>query len=96
MKQTLTKSQFRDAFKSMGRGKQFSYEGLGVLYDHLTEIEEDTGVEIELDVIALCCEYCESSAAEALSSYDLETLDDLIQNTEVLIIDDETIIYANY
>lgn len=51
--------RFQDAFTYMGRGNQFSYEALRALFDHLEQIEEDTGEEIELDVIALCCEYSE-------------------------------------
>jgi hypothetical protein len=43
----------------MGRENNFTYEGLGALYDYLTDIEEAIGEEIELDVIALCCEFTE-------------------------------------
>jgi len=55
MKQTVTKSMFRDAFKQVGRN-DFSYEGLGSLYDYLEQYEDNTGEEIELDVLAICCD----------------------------------------
>jgi hypothetical protein len=48
----------------MGRENQFSCEGLEALYDYLTDMEEDTGEEVELDVIALCCEYSEYATLE--------------------------------
>lgn len=51
--------QFQDAFHNMDRKDNFSYNGLRTLYDYLEQLEEDTGETIELDVIALCCEYSE-------------------------------------
>ncbi len=62
--------QFRDAFHNMGRKDQFSYNALGALFDYLEQLEEDCGEPIELDVIALCCEYAEyDSALEAAREY---------------------------
>jgi hypothetical protein len=62
MKQKATASDFHDAFIACGRGDQFSYKGRDALYDYLTELEDDCGQEIELDVIALCCDYSEHSS----------------------------------
>ena len=58
MKQTINEYQFKDAFQKC-RPNNFSYEGLTALYDYLEQYEEDTGQEIELDVIAICCEFTE-------------------------------------
>jgi hypothetical protein len=58
MKTTVNKTDFIDAFKKL-RPSNFSYEGLDALYDYLENFEEDTDKEIELDVIAFCCEYSE-------------------------------------
>lgn len=66
MKQTIDKGAFRDAFHRMGRGGQFSYEALGMIFDYLTELEEGTGVETELDPIAICCEFAEYEDIDAL------------------------------
>jgi hypothetical protein len=49
--------QFREAFRLAGRMDQFSYEGLEVLFDYLDNLSEDIGEPIELDVVALCCNY---------------------------------------
>ncbi len=62
MKQTIYLSDFREAFIHMGRGKQFSYDGLEALFDFLEECE-DPNDEMELDVIALCCEFSEYPSA---------------------------------
>ena len=59
MFQRVNFSDFRQAFLNHDRGNQFSYEGLKALFDYLEEQERDTGEEMELDVIALCCEYSE-------------------------------------
>lgn len=69
MKQTIDNaSQFRDAFHRAGRGDQFSYEALGLLFDYFEELDP----EMELDVIAICCEYAESTPEEIVESYGIE------------------------
>jgi predicted ArsR family transcriptional regulator len=72
MKATVYLSDFRAAFNRAGRGEQFSYEGLELIYDYIDEYERDSGEEIELDVIALCCEWAESTAAEIIEQYDTD------------------------
>ena len=54
MKQTVSVSDFLREFREYGREDQFSREGLEALYDYLEEFSEDTGTEVELDVIGLC------------------------------------------
>jgi hypothetical protein len=63
MKQTINFSQFRDAFNGSQYQNNFSYDGKIALFDYLEELEEDTGEEIELDIIALCCDYTEYDSA---------------------------------
>lgn len=70
MKINVTFSMFCDAFRDMRRKDQFTYAGLEALYDYLIEYEEDIGEEIELDVIALCCEYTEYSDEELIEEYE--------------------------
>jgi hypothetical protein len=72
MKTTINLHQFRDAFKRMDRTTQFSYEGLEVLFNGLEEYEEDTGEEMDFDVIALCCDFSEMTAEEIQRQYKVE------------------------
>ena len=58
MKQSVNMYAFERAFKNFERDN-FSYDGLKALFEYLEDYEEDTGEEVELDVIALCCEYME-------------------------------------
>ena len=67
--------QFREAFRLAERMDQFSYEGLEVLFDYLEQFSEDTGEPVELDVVALCCEYYESSIEELIKDYNIDVSD---------------------
>ena len=60
MKETVTVYRFRDAFKQSDTYKNnFSYEGLYALFEYFEQLEDDIGEEIELDVVAICCDYTE-------------------------------------
>jgi hypothetical protein len=90
-------SQFRDRFYAIGRKDQFSYEALNLLYEFLEENIEG----YELDVIALCCEYAESTPEEVACSYELDDeqgpLQYLEQHTQVIgVTAAGTILYAQF
>ena len=72
MKTTVSRYDFERAFVDYGRKDQFSYEALGLLFDYLESYEQDTGEEIELDVIALCCDYCEDTWQSIAHAYNIE------------------------
>lgn len=57
--QAINESYFIDRFREMGRADQFSYAGKIALFNYLEQLSEDIGEPIELDVIALCCDYSE-------------------------------------
>lgn len=67
--------QFRDAFRLAGRENQFSYEGFKVLFDYLENLSDDIGEPVELDVVALCCDYYESNIEDIISDYDIDVSD---------------------
>lgn len=87
--QEIGKSDFRDLFQYAGRGNQFSYAGLGALYDWL----EGLGDDIEVDVVGLCCEFCEDGLEAVLEGYGLESLEELQDKTMVLTVDEDTVLY---
>ena len=98
MKQSVNFTDFTKAFHDYGRGTQFTYEGLKALFEHLEDYEDDTGEEIELDVIALCCDYVEYDNLGFLQSdyRDIKDMEDLMDMTYVIMIDDTRFIIANY
>ena len=72
MIKTITVSDFRDAFQRMGRKDQFSYKGLELIFDYIEDYERDTGEQVELDVIGICCEWSELSAEDVIDQYDTD------------------------
>lgn len=104
MKQSINSSTFRGAFQSM-RPDNFTDEGLDALFSYLEGYEEETGEEMELDVIALCCEFSELTLNEAMD-YDAcaetgcTTLEACMQSmqdcTMVIPVDDDTFIIQDF
>lgn len=74
MYKTVTENDFVRTFQDWeGRENQFTTEALRALYEYFEQYEEDTNEKIELDVIAICCEYSEfKSALEAAQEYGYE------------------------
>ena len=64
MIQTINLNDFRKAFQEI-RPNNFSYEGLERLYEYLSEMEP----QYELDVIGLCCDFCEMTPIEIQDNY---------------------------
>ena len=99
MKQSVNMYQLERAFKNMDRGEQFSYDGLKALYEYLVSYEEDTGEEINLDVIALCCEYAEyDSLKEFQANYGekYESMEAISDETALIPIDDNSFIIQQF
>jgi predicted ArsR family transcriptional regulator len=71
MKTTVNFSEFRDSFQEI-RPDNFSYEGLKHLFSWLEQYEEDTGEEMELDVIAICCDFSEDYFQNIADQYGLD------------------------
>lgn len=88
MKQSVNEYDFVKAFEEC-RPNNFSRAGLFALYDYLEQLEDDIGEEIELDVIALCCEYAEyDSLQEFQRDYgekDFKSIEDIEERTTVIL-----------
>ena len=101
MKITVSKNDFKREFKESNRENQFTPYALEKLFDYLEEFEENTGEEIELDVIALCCEYTEFESIEELkNTYDLSKAGDIQKyleyNTQVICFEEDCILIQNF
>jgi hypothetical protein len=65
MKATLSTSQAADLLKADSNAN-WSHSGARALVEYLEQMEEDTGEEIEFDVVAIRCDFTEyKSALEA-------------------------------
>jgi hypothetical protein len=109
MKTRVYLDDFVQSFKDHGRESQFSRPALYGLFNYLERYEEDTGEEIELDVIALCCDYTEASYKDIADDYgidvsDCEDVEDMREavlehlegETQVVWYDDDSVLFANF
>ncbi len=98
MKETITRSEFHSRFEAI-RPENFSYGGLEALFDYLESYEQDTGDEIELDVIGLCCDYTEyenlAEFQEAYSETEYDSIEKIEDETTVIRIAGEGFIVQN-
>lgn len=91
----VNQSHFIDAFKSI-RPDNFSYEGLKALYEYFDELSEDQN--IELDVIAICCDFTEYKNFEEIKKdySDIESIDDLLGQTTLIPVGDQGYIVQGF
>ena len=75
MKQTINNYQFHNAFEQANRSDNFSYEALDLLFEYFENLESDLGYDLEFDVIAICCEYQESTIDDIINDYSLDVSD---------------------
>lgn len=67
MKVTVDKSLFREMFEQSSRANNFSYEGLGVLFDYLDETYED---DYKFDLIEICCDFVDYNENELVNEFE--------------------------
>lgn len=75
MKTTVNQSEFIDAFHRCDRYEQFGYDALCSLFDYMEQLESDCGEEMELDVIAICCDYSVDSVEDIARNYSIDIAD---------------------
>jgi len=91
---------FCDAFRDMDRNDIFSYEAKQALFDYYENYEEETGEKIELDVIAICCDWSEATEEEIRQDFNIDKDDDLLDylnwNTQYINLDNGNILYLAF
>ena len=95
---TINEYDFLQAFKSV-RPDNFTKAGLSALYNYLEDLGEATGQQVELDVVALCCEYAEyENLKEFRNDYGkwYETMEDVAHSTELIMIDEDSFIVQQF
>ena len=48
----------------MDRGHNFGYNGWRAIGDYLESLSNDTGEDIEIDIISICCDYSMAESAD--------------------------------
>ena len=91
MKTTINQWDFINSFAQCNREDNFSYLGKIALFENFEEYEDDCDIEIELDAIAICCEYTEYENLEEFhndyGSDDYPDFDTIEQYTQVIQIE---------
>ena len=72
---TFNESDFINEFKACNRQDNFSLNGLRILFESLEQTAIECEINIEMDVIALCCEYNEDTLADIIDNYDIDMTD---------------------
>ena len=68
--QTVSETMFLEAFRQANHMDNFSPNALRELYAHLSDLSAETGENIMLDVIAICCFWQEMDVEELQDQYD--------------------------
>ena len=95
-------NDFLEEFRNYGRENQFSYEGKKALYDYLSDLSEDIGQSIELDIIAICCDFTEYDSLEQFiddygySVGDINSIEDIDYYTVVIPINSQSFIIRDF
>lgn len=86
--QTVSFFTFSDSFSDQYKNN-FTYEGKRALFDYLELLEEDSGIQIELDTVSFACEYTEfDSFADLQAQYtQIKSMEDLEDHTTVIKIE---------
>ena len=106
----VTETMFHDQFFRVDRVNNFSYEARSLLFDYLTEAEdngENGEAGLEMDIIAICCDFVEMSIDEFLRSYDIaindeedtrKAIENYINNNSILIgwSSSDSIVFAQF
>lgn len=100
MKKSINRYEFIDEFRNSQYKNNFSYQGLNALFDYLEQLEEDIGEEIEFDLVQLACDFTEYSSLDEIkenySNLNINTIEDLRDYTEVIELDDRSIIIEDF
>ena len=94
----INEYSYRRAFEQL-RPDNFSYDGLMALYEYLEQLSEDIDEDIELDVIAICCDYSEYENLKDFQnqySDDYQNIEQIENKTIVIPIDNDRFIVANF
>lgn len=99
----VTFYDFLEEFKKHGREDQFSYDGKRALFEYLNELSEDIGEPIELDVVAICCEFTEYKNLKEFNrdysyslGYNIEDIKDIQEHTILIPIDAKSFIIQDF
>lgn len=95
--QTVTVNDVIDMARDFDRLDQFGADGWRALFGFMEELSEDTGVPMDLDIIAWCCEFTRwESIEEYNNNYNTDYEDPNEIDAMVILIDDTAFITSDH
>lgn len=95
--QTVTVNDVIGMARDFDRLDQFGSDGWRALFGFMEELSEDTGVPMELDIIAWCCEFTRwESIEEYNNNYNTDFEDPDEIDAMVILIDDTAFITSDH
>ena len=83
MKTTLNTYDIANALKS-DENANWSWDGARALAEYLEELEQDTGEEMELDVVAIRCDFSEYDSLQAwITEYQGQPFDEAMKSAGI-------------
>ena len=70
-----TAYELQTEFNRYDRSENFTPAGVRVLFDYLEEISEESGEDINLDIIGLCCDYSEDTFEDIAVNHRIDLTD---------------------
>ena len=77
------------------RADSFGYDGWNAIGEHLEQLSEDIGKDIEIDIVAICCDYAIAESAEdwweehgPYSNIDPEEWEEMAEDEKLQAIED--------
>ena len=67
--QTVNEWEFIRAFDARKRSENFSINARRRLFEYYDQLSEDLGEDIELDPLAVCCDWSEYTETELIEQY---------------------------
>ena len=62
--QTIIPSDLYHMACKMGRGDAFGYNGWEAIGEHLEQLSDDIGQDVEVDIVGICCDYSMAEGAD--------------------------------
>jgi len=92
LKQTIRSAgHMRDEFQQYDRADQFSYHAYDALFEWYWDLGEDMGTPAKLDVIGICCDWCEYDSVSDLAGDYSIALEDLVDPADIPDMDEDEI-----
>lgn len=84
MKTRVTRDLFIDELSKYYSNSCFSNYGKHLLFKYFEDLDKQLNGELEIYFVDICCNWSENKLSETLEAYNLNSVSELEENTEVI------------